>query len=129
MAVISRILLFTCKLLNKKTKCINTTCSGESLPEKELEDSIKHSEQADVVLVLGTSMRVAPACKLPLMSVANGGKMIIVNLQITPYDKKCAKRSFAKTDEFLTKVLKYLGYDSVDQTFDALAYLKDVNKK
>jgi len=39
---------------------------GENLPVEALERSLLHSGQADVRLVLGTSMRVSPANKLPL---------------------------------------------------------------
>ncbi|KAF0973919.1 hypothetical protein FDP41_007306 [Naegleria fowleri] len=60
---------------------------GESLPTGELESALKHSQECDFSLVLGTSMMVQPACRLPLMALDNqGGMMCIVNLQKTKFD-------------------------------------------
>ena len=59
-----------------------TVAFGESLPEKELQKGIDHSSIADLALVLGTSMRVTPACELPVLN--KKGNLVIVNLQITP---------------------------------------------
>jgi mono-ADP-ribosyltransferase sirtuin 6 len=98
---------------------------SEFLPKKELELAIRHSKMADLVIVLGTSMRVQPACSLPSISVAqNKGKMVIVNLQVTPYDSEADIRVFSRTDEFMEKIMKYLGIENFDMTIDALAYLK-----
>ena len=57
---------------------------GENLPEKELSNAIRESNAADLTIVLGTSMRVRPACELPTYCKKSGRKMIIVNLQKTP---------------------------------------------
>lgn len=57
---------------------------GENLPEKELEITSDHSKKCDLSLVMGTSMRVSPACLFPGMACKTGGKMVIINLQTTP---------------------------------------------
>jgi NAD-dependent SIR2 family protein deacetylase len=49
---------------------------------KELEKSAFESGKSDLSLVLGTSLRVSPANKFPLQAIENGGKMVIVNLQV-----------------------------------------------
>jgi len=49
---------------------------GENLPETELTNAIKHSMESDLRLILGTSMRVAPANKLPFEEMENGKKEI-----------------------------------------------------
>ncbi|EFC48343.1 silent information regulator family protein, partial [Naegleria gruberi] len=95
---------------------------GENLPEKDLLQSVAHSKAADLAIVLGTSMKVSPACNLPLKCLEKGGKMCIVNLQKTDYDSKSELRVFSKTDEFLKLVLEYLGeLDNVDTSYDALS--------
>jgi NAD+-dependent protein deacetylase SIR2 len=72
-----------CNEKNCKGELLGTTVAfGESLPEKELSKGVKHSEICDLSLVLGTSMRVTPACELPVLN--ENGKLILVNLQITP---------------------------------------------
>ncbi|KAL9650688.1 hypothetical protein ABK040_001744 [Willaertia magna] len=95
---------------------------SESLPEKELSDSIHHSGNGDLAIVLGTSLRVQPACLLPEMVINNGGEMCIVNLQKTPFDYKCKLRCHAKTDEFMKYVMEALGeLDSIDCSYDELS--------
>ena len=60
---------------------------GENLPEDQLKLSIKQSKMGDLAIVLGSTMMVQPACILPsYIYTKKGGKMIICNLQATPYD-------------------------------------------
>lgn len=54
----------------------------DALPPKEMNAASKHCRMADVVLCLGTSLQITPACNLPLKSLRGGGKIVIVNLQI-----------------------------------------------
>jgi len=92
----------------------------ENLPEQELNDAWDHSEKSDFALVLGTSMRVQPSCRLPSLCKKQNGKMVIVNLQKTPYDHVAYKKVYAKTDEFMRRVMQYMGIDQVDETYDML---------
>ena len=52
----------------------------DPLPEDELAQSEAHCEQADVVLALGTSLRIEPAGSLPTLAKS----FLLVNLQHTP---------------------------------------------
>ncbi|VFQ82494.1 unnamed protein product [Cuscuta campestris] len=54
----------------------------DALPEKEINLAEKHCKMADLVLCLGTSLQITPACNLPLRCLRNGGKIVIVNLQV-----------------------------------------------
>ncbi|MCE3051196.1 ditrans,polycis-polyprenyl diphosphate synthase [Datura stramonium] len=65
-------------------------CSKDALPPKEMNPAERHCKMADVVLCLGTSLQITPACNLPLKSLKGGGKIVIVNLQKTPKDKKAS---------------------------------------
>lgn len=89
---------------------------GENLPVKELEPSIEHSNVADVALVLGTSMRVTPACDLPLAN--RRGALVICNLQKTPKDDLAALRIFGRTDRLLELVCQHLGVAIPDFSLD-----------
>jgi len=86
---------------------------GENLPETELTNAIKHSMESDLRLILGTSMRVAPANKLPFEEMENGKKkfVVLVNLQKTPMDSMVDLRVWSKTDDFLKLVMKELGIE------------------
>jgi len=72
---------------------------GEDLPKEALQKAIDESKKADVCLVLGSSLTVSPANELPKNTKNNGGKLVIVNLQDTPLDRKCDLRIYAKTDK------------------------------
>ena len=52
---------------------------GQSLPDIALRNAISTSKNAKVVIVLGTSLRVSPACELPFKN--RNAKKCIVNLQ------------------------------------------------
>jgi len=55
-------------------------------------------------------MRVMPACELPVAGKKNGRahNLVIVNLQITPYDDQCSLRIFAKVDVVMELLMKFL---------------------
>lgn len=59
---------------------------GDPMPEAALAKSTKHSENADVYLILGSSLVVFPAADLPKYAIENGAKVIIVNKGKTPLD-------------------------------------------
>jgi len=82
---------------------------GENLPEQELEKAIGHSNKGDLALVLGTSMKVSPACNIPdRIWKKPGGKMVIVNLQKTPFDRYAALRIFGESDLVLAMLMEEL---------------------
>lgn len=74
----------------------------ENLSQNEWKNAVLNSRKCDVAIVLGTSMNVQPAASLPYKTVQTGGKLFIVNLQRTPYDKSATLKIYAKTDEFMT---------------------------
>jgi len=54
----------------------------ENLPEKELDSGFTHSQLADLHLCLGSSLRVRPASDMPLETVNNGGKLVIIKYKL-----------------------------------------------
>jgi len=81
---------------------------GENLPEKALNDGFEQSEEADIQLVLGSSLRVTPAAKMPETTFDKGGKLVICNLQKTPIDALAYLRIFAKCDTVMQYVMEEL---------------------
>eukprot|EP01102_Stenamoeba_stenopodia_P006345 TRINITY_DN1741_c0_g1_i1.p1 TRINITY_DN1741_c0_g1~~TRINITY_DN1741_c0_g1_i1.p1 ORF type:complete len:431 (+),score=96.02 TRINITY_DN1741_c0_g1_i1:226-1518(+) len=85
---------------------------GENLPENEILRASQQAHLSDFSLVLGTSMRVSPANGLPGVPVKEKrGKMVICNLQKTPYDHLAAVRIFAPTDIVLSMLMQGLGLE------------------
>jgi NAD-dependent deacetylase len=68
------------------------TFFGESLPAQEMKDAVTHSQKADLMLVLGTSLTVFPAASMPEHTLRNGGQIIIVNNMPTHLDRHAVMR-------------------------------------
>ena len=63
---------------------------GETLPEGALEAGAQAAQEADLVLVVGTSGMVYPAALLPEMAAAAGVPVVEINPQPTPASKVCS---------------------------------------
>ncbi|MDR2768559.1 MAG: NAD-dependent deacetylase [Treponema sp.] len=63
------------------------TFYGEPLPLAARREAEEEAAAADLMLVLGTSLRVNPAAAIPRTCLRHGGKIVIVNRQDTPLDQ------------------------------------------
>jgi NAD-dependent deacetylase len=63
-----------------------TILFGESLPREALDRAVAASRAADLMLVIGSSLVVNPAARLPGMTKKSGGKVAIINRTATPHD-------------------------------------------
>ena len=63
------------------------TFYGESLPENAFKKALEESSKADLIIALGSTLMVQPAASFIDSTLNNGGKLIIVNNQPTPYDR------------------------------------------
>lgn len=64
----------------------STILFGEALPEKALRQAVDASSDADMMLVVGSSLAVKPAAQLPVLARRNGAGLLIVNREPTPLD-------------------------------------------
>ncbi|KAL2483695.1 NAD-dependent protein deacetylase SRT1 [Forsythia ovata] len=80
----------------------------DALPPKEMGPAERHCKMADVVLCLGTSLQITPACNLPLKCLLGGGEIVIVNLQKTPKDKKASLVIHGPVDKVIAGVMNML---------------------
>lgn len=64
----------------------NVILFGEQLPYREIQGARAASKQSDVMVIAGSSLEVAPASDLPRLTLANGGSLIVINLQPTHLD-------------------------------------------
>jgi NAD-dependent deacetylase len=65
----------------------STILFGESLPEDTLRRAVEESSNADMMLVIGSSLAVKPAAQLPVLARRNGAALLIVNREPTPLDE------------------------------------------
>lgn len=59
---------------------------GEMLPEETFLKAAQESENADLFIVLGSSLTVTPANQFPLVAKETGAKLVIINLEPTLFD-------------------------------------------
>lgn len=60
---------------------------GELLPMRAIKAAQQHSAAADLMIVAGSSLEVAPAADLPEIAKAHGARLIIVNYNETRLDE------------------------------------------
>jgi NAD-dependent deacetylase len=81
---------------------------GDSLPVKDLEDSIRHARECDLFIVVGSSLVVYPAADLPRLAVERGRKLVIINQGETPYDGQVDLRFSESIGDVLPPAVKRL---------------------
>jgi NAD-dependent deacetylase len=75
---------------------------GEVLPAAQTARAEQLAREAGVLLVVGSSLAVYPVAELPLETLANGGRLAIVNRGATPFDGRAAVTIRAGAGETLT---------------------------
>lgn len=59
---------------------------GEQLPKETVQEALKTLAKANLLIVVGSSLRVEPASYLPFTAINHGAKVIIINYEPTPVD-------------------------------------------
>ncbi|XP_041959766.1 NAD-dependent protein deacetylase sirtuin-6 isoform X1 [Alosa sapidissima] len=83
----------------------------DSLPDRDLNRADEASRRADVAITLGTSLQIKPSSDLPLITKRKGGKLVLINLQPTKYDKHADLLIHAYVDEVMAQLMKCLGME------------------
>lgn len=65
----------------------NTILFGEQLPYNQMMGAKKAARSSDLLIVIGSSLEVAPASDIPLIAKRNGAKLVIINLEPTILDR------------------------------------------
>ncbi len=65
---------------------------GEQMPAQAINAAFDAAERADVMLVIGSSLRVTPVSQLPGVVLARGGRLAILTESETDYDERCTVR-------------------------------------
>ncbi|MBZ0305362.1 MAG: NAD-dependent deacylase [Anaerolineae bacterium] len=90
----------------------NVILFGEQLPIQQLIASQNAARQADLVIVVGSSLEVAPASDIPILAKRNGAKLIIINLEPTPLDSSADVVIHDDASVVLPAILSYLESNS-----------------
>lgn len=65
----------------------NVILFGEQLPVQPLVAAQNAARQCDLMIIIGSSLEVAPASDLPVLAWRTGARLIIINLEPTPADE------------------------------------------
>jgi NAD-dependent deacetylase len=63
-----------------------TIAFGQAMPEAALRKAVEAASGCDLMLVLGSSLLVQPAARLPLLAASRGAVLVIANREPTPLD-------------------------------------------
>jgi NAD-dependent deacetylase len=85
-----------------------TVLFGESLPEDALRKAVLVSRACDLMLVVGSSLVVNPAARLPQLAKDSGSKVVIVNREPTPLDAIADLRILADAGSTLSGAIALL---------------------
>ncbi len=80
---------------------------GDSMPDDYLLAE-KEAAKADLILVVGSSLQVSPACYLPLRAK----EIAIINLEPTPFDAQAVFLSHNKAELDLPQLLEFLNLEA-----------------
>eukprot|EP00820_Chromera_velia_P029907 Cvel_12728.t1-p1 / transcript=Cvel_12728.t1 / gene=Cvel_12728 / organism=Chromera_velia_CCMP2878 / gene_product=NAD-dependent protein deacetylase sirtuin-6, putative / transcript_product=NAD-dependent protein deacetylase sirtuin-6, putative / location=Cvel_scaffold845:36200-36910(-) / protein_length=237 / sequence_SO=supercontig / SO=protein_coding / is_pseudo=false len=85
------------------------------LPQEDKDRAEDEHEKADLLIVLGSSLRVQPANQFPKYTFETNeekpepGDLVIVNLQETELDSLCTLRFFGRCDNVMELLMQNLG--------------------
>jgi NAD-dependent deacetylase len=82
---------------------------GEPLPQAAIQQAFTLARQADVMLVVGSSLVVYPAADIPLVAVRSGAQLIVINPEPTPFDELAEVVIRGKSGEVLPEIVELIG--------------------
>jgi len=82
---------------------------GEPMPAAAVHDAFELARQADVMLVVGSSLVVYPAAEIPLIAVREGARMIVINAEPTPFDRLAEVVIRGRSGEVLPQIASLIG--------------------
>lgn len=88
----------------------NVILFGEQLPIRPLMAAQSLTRKADLVLIVGTSLEVAPASDLPMLAMRNGAKIVIINLEATHLDEAATVVIHADAATVLPTIVQEMEY-------------------
>jgi NAD-dependent deacetylase len=81
---------------------------GEPMPQAAVQEAFALAREADVMLVVGSSLVVYPAADIPVAAVRSGASLIVINAEPTPLDEFAAVVIRGKSGEVLPEVIRLI---------------------
>ncbi len=87
----------------------NVVLIGEPLPRWVLLEAWGEAERCDLMMVVGSSLEIAPAAEIPFVASRHGAKAIVVNYQPTPLDSQADVVIHEDVAEVLPQIFREVG--------------------
>jgi NAD-dependent deacetylase len=81
---------------------------GEPMPQAAVQEAFALARDADVMLVVGSSLVVYPAADIPVAAVRSGAALIVINAEPTPLDELATVVVRGKSGEVLPEILRLI---------------------
>ena len=82
---------------------------GEPMPTDAVNQAFDLARQADVMLVVGSSLVVYPAADVPLVAIQSGARLIVINAEPTPFDRFASVVIHGRSGEVLPEIARLIG--------------------
>ena len=82
---------------------------GEPMPPAAVQEAFALAREADVMLVVGSSLVVYPAADIPVAAVKAGASLIVINAEPTPLDELATVVVRGKSGEVLPEIVRLIG--------------------
>ncbi len=86
----------------------NVILFGEPVPDNIFYEASREISKADLVIVVGSSLSVAPAVFLPRLALLNGSKLVIINEDETHYDDDATIIIREKAGSVFSRIIEIL---------------------
>lgn len=87
----------------------NVILFGEALPVSAINAANQAARRSQVMIVAGSSLKVAPVCDLPVTALDNGAKLIMVNREPTHLDSRASVVLTGDVADILPRLASALG--------------------
>jgi len=81
---------------------------GESLPAIPFAAAQAEAGRADLLLIVGTSLRVYPAAGIPRLAHDHGAQLVVLNAEPTPFDSRAACLLRGAAGQLLPRLLELI---------------------
>ena len=81
---------------------------GEPMPHAAVQEAFALAREADVMLVVGSSLVVYPAADIPVSAVRSGASLIVINAEPTPLDEYAAVVIRGKSGVVLPEIIQLI---------------------
>lgn len=86
----------------------NVILFGEQLPIREFHAAQEATKKCDLMIIIGSSLEVAPASDIPVLAKRVGARLVMINLEPTSIDRMADVVIHARAAEILPEIARQL---------------------